>query len=281
MKRPIVFSLFRDQSVFMTAVMGIMTFLAVMALGISLAIGTGVVRWNRQWDSFATVQVTNADRVDAVRKVLDDNNDKIESVRALSGEEMKTLMRPWISGAGNDALEKYLPKMFEVKFKSVTDMKAVRESVKQNARFITHNDALRPSVSAGWKMVAILTVVLAMIIATIGICVSFIARNTALLHKRELEILNQIGASDSFVVRQMQIIVSRICIVACGCGFLAALPILGIILMVAHSARVGLMAMLSISGAGWLVLILMPIAIITFAIFVTKKTTLKILNTEQ
>lgn len=281
MKRPIVFSLFRDQSVFMTAVMGIMTFLAVMALGISLAIGTGVVRWNRQWDSFATVQVTNADNVKAVRRVLDENKDKIESVRELSNDEMAALMRPWISGAGNDALTKYLPTMFEVKFKTVADMRAVGDSVKQNARFITHNDALRPSVSAGWKMVAILTVVLALIIATIGICVSFIARNTAILHKRELEILNQVGASDSFVVRQMQVIVMRICTVACGCGFLAAVPILAIILMVAHSARVGLMAMLSISGAGWFILMLMPIAIIIFAIVVTKKTTLKILNSEQ
>ena len=281
MKRPIVFSLFRDQSVFMTAVMGIMTFLAVMALGISLAIGTGVVRWNRQWDSFATVQVTNADNVKAVRRVLDENKDKIESVRELSNDEMAGLMRPWISGTGNGALLKYLPTMFEVRFKTTADMRAVGDSVKQNARFITHNDALRPSVSAGWKMVAILTVVLALIITTIGICVSFIARNTAILHKRELEILNQVGASDSFVVRQMQTIVMRICVVACGCGFLAAVPILAIILMVAHSARVGLMAMLAISGAGWGALIMMPIAIIIFAIVVTKKTTLKILNSEQ
>lgn len=281
MKKPIVFSLFRDQSVFMTAVMGIMTFLAVMALGISLAIGTGVVRWNRQWDSFATVQVTNADNVKLVRRVLDDNRDKIETVRELSNDEMAGLMRPWISGAGNDALMKYLPTMFEVKFKTASDMQTVGDSVKKSARFITHNEALRPSVSAGWKMVAILSVVLGLIIATIGICVSFIARNTAMLHKRELEILNQVGASDSFIVRQMQAIVTRICVVACGCGFLAAVPILGIILMVARSARVGMMAMLSISGAGWGVLILMPVAIVIFAIFVTKKTTLKILNTEK
>ena len=281
MKKPIVFSLFREQSVFMTAVMGIMTFLAVLALGISLAIGTGVVRWNRQWDSFATIQVTNADNVRIVRRTLDDSRGKIESVRELSNAEMSNLMRPWISGAGNDVLMKYLPVMFEVKFTTAEDMRNVGDSVKKNARFITHNEALKPSVSAGWKMVVILSVVLGLIIATIGICVSFIARNTAILHKRELEILNQVGASDSFVVRQMQAIVTRICVVACGCGFLAALPILGIILVMARSARVGLMAMLSISGAGWGALVLMPIAIILFAIFVTKKTTLKILNTEK
>ena len=246
-----------------------------------MAIGTGVMRWNRQWDTYATVQVTNADNVKSVRKLLDENRDKIESMRELSNDEMATLMRPWISGAGNGALTKYLPNMFEVKFKNADGMRAVGDLVKQNARFIMHNDALRPSVSAGWKMVAILTIVLALIIATIGICVSFIARNTAILHKRELEILNQVGASDSFVVRQMQTVVMRICIVACGCGFLAAVPILAIILMVAHSARVGLLAMLAISGAGWIALILMPIAIIAFAIVVTKRTTLKILNSEQ
>lgn len=280
MKRPTVFSLFRDQSVFMTAVMGIMTFLAVMALGISIAIGTSVARWNRQWNVFATIQVTDKAKTPVVEKILRDNSDKIENIRIVSADEMSDLMRPWMNG-GNNVLEKYLPDMFEVKFKTASGMNEIGKSIRPSARFITHNDALRPSVSAGWKMVTILAIVLVMIIGTIGMCVSFIARNTALLHKRELEILNQIGASDSFISRQMQIIVTKICVVACGCGFLVALPIIGIILSVAHSARTGLMAMLGISGGGWIALCLMPIAIIIFAIFVTKKTTLKILSNDK
>lgn len=280
MKRPTVFSLFREQSVFMTAVMGIMTFLAVLALGIAMAIGGGVVRWNRQWDSFATVQVTNVDNVKDMRKKLDDNRDKIESVHELSDDEMTRLMRPWLSDAKNGVLVKYLPKMFEVRFKNKSDMNAVRESVGRDARFVSHSDALRPSLSAGWKLVTILGGLLALIIGTIGICVSFIARNTAMLHKRELEILNQVGASDSFIVRQMQTIIAKICVVACGGGFLAAVPILLIVLSVAHSARVGIMAMIGFGMMGWILLGIMPIAIIVFAIIVTKKTTLKILNQE-
>lgn len=277
MKKPIVFSLFRDQSVFMTAVMGLMTFLATLALGLSLSIGGGVMRWNRQWTTFATIQVTSPDNVSTISKVLKENTDKIENTRELTVDEMKKLMRPWING-GNSALEKYLPKMYEVKFKTESDMKTVGDLISPNARFITHNDALKPSVSAGWKMVTILGIVLALIIGTIGICVSFIARNTALLHKRELEILNQVGASDNFVARQMQIIVTQICLVACSTGFAAALPILAIIIAVAHSARVGLMAMLGLGGLGWISLVMVPITIIIFAIFVTKRTTLKILN---
>ncbi|MBO7509488.1 MAG: hypothetical protein J6T57_04410 [Alphaproteobacteria bacterium] len=276
MKRPLVFSLFREQSVFMTAVMGIMTFLAVMALGISLAIGTGVMRWNRQWNLYASVQVNGEDNTRNAKKIIGANSDKFESVHELSTAEMTRLMAPWIGG-GNGALEKYLPKMFEVKFKTESDITQIQREFTGVARFVRHSDALRPSISAGLKMVGILGFVLALIIGTIGVCISFIARNTAILHKRELEILNQIGASDAFVVRQMQIIVTKICIVACGAGFIVALPMLGVILTVARSARVGLMAMLGISGGGWVAIAMVPIAIITFAIFVTKRSTKKIL----
>ncbi|MBO4480129.1 MAG: hypothetical protein J5742_00700 [Alphaproteobacteria bacterium] len=277
MKKPIIFSLFREQSVFMTAVMGIMTFLAVMALGISIAIGTGVTRWNKQWNLYATVQTTDSENASAIKKVLDTNQSKFAQVREVSTDEMAKLMRPWISG-GKSVLEKYLPKMYEIKFKNESDIAAVRESVGTRGRFITHQDALRPSISAGWKMVAILSVVLGIIILTIGICISFIAKNTAILHKRELEILNQVGASDSFVARQMQIIVAKICMTACSLGFVAAVPIIIAIIAVAHSARVGIMATIGISGGGWFALICVPIAIFLFAIVITKRTTLKILN---
>lgn len=280
MKKPIVFSLFREQSVFMTAVMAIMTFLAVMALGISIAIGTGVARWNKQWNLYATVQVNGAENIDTVKKIIGENRDKLDEVREISNDEMADLMRPWISG-GNSVLKKYLPKMFEIKFKTESDIAAIRQDIDNHGRFITHPDALQPSISAGWKMIAILSVVLGIIIATIGICISFIAKNIAVLHKRELEILNQVGASDSFVAHQMQIIVAKICMVACSIGFVIAVPIIIAIIAVAHSARVGLMATIGISGGGWITLLMVPILIIVFAILITKRTTFKILKQEQ
>ena len=43
----------------------------------------------------------------------------------------------------------------------------------------------------------------------------------------------------------------------------------------------GLMAMLGLSAGGWIALCLMPIAIIIFAIIVTKKTPLKILSDDK
>ena len=122
------------------------------------------------------------------------------------------------------------------------------------------------------------SLILALTLGAIGVCISYIARNTALLHRRELEILNQIGASDGFVARQMQIIVGRICVMAAGAGFLAATPVLLLIISSARSARIGLMAMMGLSWTGWITLTLLPVAIIAFAIWITRRTTFNILK---
>ena len=278
MKRATVFSLVREQSVFMTAIMGLLTFLAVMALGVAIAIGTGAFRWNAQWDLSATIQVTNAKNESDVKKILTTNISKIETSREITNDEMLQLMRPWVSGGS--VLKNYLPKMWEVKFKTESDLNEISDKITPYGRVLTHADALQTPISAGWKMVFIAGLILLLTLGAITICVSYIARNTAMLHKRELEILNQIGATDSFVARQMQIIVARICVVACTAGFIVAAPVLFLIMSSAHTARVGLMAMLAINGGGWIVLALMPIAITIFAIWMTRRTTIKILQNE-
>ena len=47
-KTNLVFSVVREQSVFMTVVVSVLTFLSVLALGIALSIGTGVIRWHKK-----------------------------------------------------------------------------------------------------------------------------------------------------------------------------------------------------------------------------------------
>ena len=277
MKKNTVFSLVHEQSVFMTAILALLSFLSIMALGIALSIGTGVMRWNNQWESFATVQVTDLKKADDVKKIIDKNADKIDTINEITTEQMQDLMAPWIS-SGGDILKNYLPKMWEIKFKSIQDMHNVGEQISPNARFLTHSDALSPSTSSGWKMIAISSFVLLMILGTIGMCISYIARNTALLHRRELEILNQVGASDTFVAKQMQIIVGKISLIAATIGFFIAAPVLLIVISVAHSARVGLLATLGLSGAGWLLLLLLPVLIVFFAIHITRRTTFNILK---
>ena len=276
MKRPIVFSLLREQSLFMTVIITLLTFLSVLALGISLAIGTGVLRWNNQWERFATVQLMDLDKTESVKKVLEKNQNKIENVTEIDAAQMQNLMAPWVSGGS--VLKNYLPKMWEVKFNTKSDLEDVGLELSKIARVLPHASALKTSTGAGWMMIFMSGFVLLLTLGAIGFCISYIARNTAMLHRRELEILNQIGASDAFVARQMQIIVGKISLIACAIGYLSAVPVILLILSMARSARVGLMAMLGLSGMGWLLLTLLPIAIVIFSILMTRHTTINILK---
>jgi len=276
-KKPVVFSLVRDQSIFMTIIMSLLTFMSVLALGVALAIGTGVTKWRTQWELFATVQVMDTNKTDTAKKIIQSNSDKIESATQITTAQMQDLMSPWISG-GNNVLKNYLPTMWEIQFKSTDGMRDFEKQISNTARFLPHASALQSSTAAGTQMILMATLILALMLGAIGICISYIARNTAMLHRRELEILNQIGASDNYVARQMQTIVGQISTVAAGIGFLFACPVLLLIISVAHHARVGLMATISLSGTGWIALTLLPISIIAFSILVTRHTTIKILQ---
>ena len=275
-KTSLVFSLVHEQSVFMTVVISVLTFLAVLAFGIALSVGTGIIRWNNQWDKYATIQVMDTKKSETVKKIFENNTDKIESVREITNSEMERMLKPWISSGAK--LNNYLPQMFEIKLKKSSYMDALRDEISKSAKFLTHTSALQNSISMGWKIFTITSVILVLILISIGVCVSYISRNIAMLHKHELEILNQVGASDKFIAKQMQIIVGKISIHACFVGFIIAAPIIAIILSVAHSARMGLLAMLTLSGADWIALMILPIIIIILSVYITKKTTFKILS---
>jgi len=275
-KTPLVFSLVREQSLFMTIIMSLLTFLAVLTFGICLSIGTGVLRWNSQWNLFGTVQImTQTNEANAI-EIIDKNRAMFSDVKEFSKNDMKQILKPWISSGAN--LDNYLPKMFEIKFKQKSDIRSFDSEISPYARFLTHNDALKNSISAGWRMIFISLIVLILTLGAIGICISYIAQNTAMLHRRELEILNQVGAKTSFIAKQMQIIVAKICINSGEIGFAISVPVLLMILSSAHGTRVGLLAMIGLNYLGWFLLLLIPICIIIFAIWITKKTTIKILE---
>ena len=275
-KSSLVFSLVRDQSIFMTVVISILTFLSVLAFGIALAVGGGVIRWNNQWEKYATIQITNNDNTNYIKKILEENTDKIDNIQEISKSEMERMIQPWISNSAK--INNYLPTMYEIKLKKSSDMDFIREKIATRAKFLPHTSALKTSMSAGWRLVFITTFILVLMLLSIGVCISYISRNIAMLHKHELEILNQVGATDKFVAKQMQIIVAKISSVACLVGFVFAIPVILMILSAAHSARVGLMATLYLSALNWLVLTLLPIIIIIFSVYITRKTTFKILS---
>lgn len=277
-KAPLVFSFVREQKTFMSALIGLLSFLGVLALGISIAIGTAVVRWNQHWDLYATVQIMPKGDAKLAEKIIDSNMQKFESAKKISQDEIDKMLRPWLSGGR--ALENYIPQMYEIKFKSKNDMADISALIEPipGARFLSHSAGMKSSTGAGIRIILISGFVLLLILGAIGICVSYITRNITMIHKRELGILNQIGAGDGFIIRQLMIVIARITAGASMVGFLIAAPILLLITQMAHGTKVGLMSQMAITGIGWVALILMPLIITVASIIIVKNTTLQILD---
>lgn len=273
-RQPLVFSFVKEQAVFLTALIALLSFLATLSLGVTIGIGAGVSRWNSGWDNLATIQVLPGGDFDAAVSL----SKTARRATIIPDEDVAKMLRPWM---GNDnALQQYLPKMIEVEFKKSSELRAFGDQVATmpNVRFITHAAGAKNITRAGWQIMGISVIVMLMILSAIGLCISYITRNITLIHKRELEILTQIGASDSFVARQMQIIITKISALAAAIGLVVAAPMIMLIIAMAKGTRIGLMAQMHVPVAGWIAIVLLPVGIIFLTTWLARRTTIRILS---
>ncbi len=273
-RQPLVFSFVKEQAVFLTALIALLSFLATLALGITIGIGAGVSRWNSGWDNFATIQVLPGGDFNAAVNLAQ----TARRTTIIPDEDVAKMLRPWMGDT--NALKQYMPKMIEVEFKKSSELRALGEQIANmpNVRFITHAAGAKNITRAGWQIMGISVIVMMMILAAIGLCISYITRNITLIHKRELEILTQIGASDSFVAHQMQIIITKISALAAAIGLAVATPMIMLIIAMAKGTRIGLMAQMHVPVIGWIAIVLLPIGIIVLTTWLTRKTTIRILS---
>lgn len=103
----------------LTAVIGVMSFLAVLAMAAALIINQSTTAWTSDLRSEITIQVKGATAADieagvaAVRRVLADTQG-IEEVTERSREESAALLEPWL-GRGNVEAFLNIPAILEVK----------------------------------------------------------------------------------------------------------------------------------------------------------------------
>lgn len=280
-KSPLVFSFVRDQTIFLAGLLALLSFLAIMALGITIGIGNGVGKWNSRWDTFATIQILPGGDSAAVTKLIDENKRAIKSAIALPDSEVEKMLRPWLGSS--DALSAYLPKVIEVEFNKKSSASAFGEKVRSisNVRFITHAAGAKNITRAGWQIMTISALVMLMVLGAIALCILYITRNITMIHKRELEILTQVGANDSFVAREVRSRLLKVGAIAATAGLFLATPMLMLIMAMAQGTRIGLMAQMGIPVGGWIAIIILAIGMVALTAFLAHRTTMKILNNNQ
>jgi cell division transport system permease protein len=197
----------------LTAVVAIMTFLAVITAGAVMI----VVKSANDWQSDVGREITIQVRPIAGRNIETDvrtavglagSTAGIADVRAYSKEESQQLVEPWL-GSGLALGELPIPRMIVVKLQRgvVPDLAPLRAALKTqvpSAILDDHRgwiDRMRTMAEAA--VIGGLAI-LALVVAATVLSVTFATRGTMAANRPIVEVLHYVGATDSFLAGQFQ-----------------------------------------------------------------------------
>lgn len=205
---------------FLMTLIALMTFLGMMSVAASFALGEMTHRWSSGLENRITIEIpaqkndgtlmSREEVFTITRKVANTLHLQpgITAIKVLSNEDISALVEPWL---GKDFLgsEFPIPGMIALEVDH-TDARILQnihtriKAVTDNARLDTHeewlNDLLR--FTGALQLAAILLV--AVIGATTVTAVAGAIRSRLAIHRAEVELLHLMGASDRYITRQFQ-----------------------------------------------------------------------------
>ncbi|HEY1978771.1 MAG TPA: ABC transporter permease [Xanthobacteraceae bacterium] len=197
----------------LTAVVAIMTFLAVITAGAVMI----VVKSANDWQSDVGREITIQVRPIAGRNIETDvrtavglagSTSGIADVRAYSKEESQQLVEPWL-GSGLALGELPIPRMIVVKLQRgvVPDLAPLRTALKTQVPSAILDDHRgwieRMRTMADAAVIGGLAI-LALVVAATVLSVTFATRGTMAANRPIVEVLHYVGATDSFLAGQFQ-----------------------------------------------------------------------------
>lgn len=219
----------------LTAVIAIMTFLAVLTLFATLVIHRSVSGWITDLETGMTVLVNGADAAEiekgaaAIRQILEETQG-VEFITALSPAEAAALLEPWF---GQEDITEFLniPAVFEIGLSPAFGEQAgaLQERIAAVAPLARLDDHTQWKNRLAGNVRPVMTVVLLafflIMAATCAVCV-FAARAGLAVNHETISVLHLVGATDSFIARQVQKRFFITGLKGTGTGFIMALGIL-------------------------------------------------------
>lgn len=280
-----------EDSSFLVLLIGLMSFLAILAFSGTLALNNMTSRWSSGLENKVTVEISvetpqghllSNETVKTETKKLARHlreSPLIDSVKVMSHEEVQKLISPWI-GDNLTLTDIPLPGLIalELRSSSPQQLSALRNEVEEispYARLETHHDWLADLV----RFAATLKT-LALIIGIIigGATITAITagmRTRMAIHKKEVELLHSMGASDSYIARQFQRHAMILSAKGALAGTIAGLFITFITLVMSGHSGTSLIPSIEIHLGGMLFLISIPFFVILIATLTSRFTVLR------
>lgn len=279
---------------FLRLLIGLMCVLGMLALCASFALSAMTQRWASGLEGKVTVEIPASDSggdtiapgivrsmTDEAAKVLMGHPDVSEAA-IMEDEDIKELLAPWL---GHDmAMDSIpIPGLISVTFEkgSTPDLEDILIQIRDvapQARIDTHESWLSDVMrfTGALQFAAILLTLI--IGATTLVAVAGGVRSKLSENKEELELLHLMGASDSYIARQLQRHTLILSLQGGMTGVVAGGILLYVISMVAGKIGVNLVPDFSLGGAQKLILVLMPVPIAILAMITARFTVLRVLS---
>jgi len=268
-------------------VIAIMMFLTVLSAAAGLALSAGADRIEQQVGNRVTVQIVepNPDQRAAQARSATaalQGLGGVAQVRRVPDDEVARLLEPWLGDLAADA-ELPVPAMIDVDLAAEGRgaLPALQAAVRQAAPSAIVSDVaewLTPLsgllTSLQWLAVGLVALMIGATAATVVLA----ARASLNTHGQTIEILHLMGATDHQIARMFQ---RRIALDVLFGGLIGlGIALVVLVLIGGRVAAIGseLLGAASLPEGGWLLLVLLPLAGATLALFVARVTILRALG---
>ncbi len=271
---------------FLPCIIGLMVFLAALALAFALALGGAISRWEQSHGAALTVELPAAAapgadaRIDAVATALAAVPGIVGTV-ALERAAALELLEPWL-GANFEGAELPVPVLIDVQLDPdvAVDLGAVRAALAAavpDARVDGREGWLAPLIKTATTVRTLAFAVVALIGLVAVATVVFTTTTSLAVHHDAIELLHLTGALDGFIARQFQRQALLLGLAGGLVGLAAAGGAYVLVARVAVRLSAPLLPRLTLDPLGLAALVALPVVAAGLATFVARVTVLRAL----
>ena len=276
MARPPVFSFVDDQRRFLFLLFGFLTFLIIISSGIILSLSSAIGRFSSNLERTGIIMVMPGGSIDAALKIVNDNKSGIKTVRTIDKAESARMLQNYLKGG--DALANYIPTVIQVQTKTTAALdKIAKAGDGAKIRFVHARNAA-PDRMVGIKIMGIAAFIFVTILCALVACVTHSAGNIITIHKREIEILHQVGSTNKYIAGQIQTAMLFTGAKAAAAGLIAGWAVLFLANGLSRQSHVGLLANMGMTGTDWIITFAIAVALVITTVVITRRRVLQILN---
>jgi cell division transport system permease protein len=269
-------------------VIAIMLFLTILTAAMGLSLAYAIRNGGNDLAQQATVQIIEPDPIEratqkvAVSRLLREIP-QIDSVNSVPDGEVRNLLKPWL---GNDVIDADIPvpALIDIRFKNTPDGATVRalkrrlEEAAPKIRIDSHSSWMAPFFDLMSSLILLTLAIFMLLLVATSAVVILAVRSTLNTHRSTIEIMHMMGGTDLQAARLFQRRVALDALLGGVVGFGAAAAVILTLGGRIAAVEPALLADATLPWYGWLILAIIPLAVMGLAMLMARWTVVSALK---